>query len=158
MKQLGGRQPYAQGFPYRYLSTDALKKLIRLIMEKAENSEDIARFLRDYCGIEVPLELYSKRRVGVKKSENVDIKHKKKIDKDIVYEVINELKCAHIREIYSEIKRRYPSLCDDSIRCIHGGKDYGQPEWKHEIRNAIQVLKRKGLIKRLGDGYWKTTQ
>lgn len=53
-------------------------------------------------------------------------------------------------EIYMKIKQKEPSLCDDRARCIHNGIDYGQPEWKHLVRNAQQVLKKKGMINNRG--------
>lgn len=49
------------------------------------------------------------------------------------------------REILKIIKERYPKECDDTIRCIHKGIDYGRPEWEHILRSAQQALKRKGL-------------
>ncbi len=48
------------------------------------------------------------------------------------------------RQMYDHVKRMLPDLCDDSIRCVHRGQDYGQPEWKHQVRNAQQTLKREG--------------
>lgn len=45
IERFKGKQPYAQGFPYRYLSMEDVEKLINLILVRAENGEDIARFL-----------------------------------------------------------------------------------------------------------------
>ena len=43
-----GKQPYAQGFPYRYLNEEMLMKLIKMILEIAENSEEIEEFLEEH--------------------------------------------------------------------------------------------------------------
>jgi len=40
-----GKQPYAQGFPFRYLSEEMAVKLVDTILQKAENSREIMEFL-----------------------------------------------------------------------------------------------------------------
>ena len=40
------KQPYAQGFPYRYLSEEMTNRLIQLILERASNSDEIREFLK----------------------------------------------------------------------------------------------------------------
>lgn len=75
---------------------------------------------------------------------------------EVVYEIMKERDGRiHLHEIYVEVKKRLADLCDESIRCIHQGVDYGQPEWKHRVRNAQQSLKRRGLIEPSGSGYWR---
>jgi hypothetical protein len=58
------------------------------------------------------------------------------------------------KELYSYAKTKYPDLCKDGEPCIHKGRYYGQPEWMHQLRNAQQVLKRKGDIG-LSSGSWQ---
>ncbi len=49
-------------------------------------------------------------------------------------------------EIFKFIKSNSGNLCDDSITCVCG-KSYGErPEWKHQIRWALQDLKHYGKI------------
>ena len=65
----------------------------------------------------------------------------------IFYDAIPEiLKTGHKthNEIKSQLQKRCPEYCDDSIRCPHTSGN--QPEWDHLARNAEQALKRKGII------------
>jgi hypothetical protein len=55
-------------------------------------------------------------------------------------------------EIHTHIKQLLPELCDDSAELIINGERYGKA-WKHQIRNAQQSLKAKGLIV-LNDNRW----
>ncbi len=51
-----------------------------------------------------------------------------------------------IYEIYQIVKDAYPRDCDDSEPCIHKGHFYQNGEWRHDVRNALQGLKKDGLI------------
>jgi hypothetical protein len=58
--------------------------------------------------------------------------------------------------MYRHVQRTLPNLCDDRQRCVHKGRDYQQPEWKHQVRNAQQNLKRAGKILLGGeDWHWR---
>jgi len=57
-----GKQPYAQGFPYRYLNTEMTKDLITLILERTKNSMEIAQFLKEFCEIAIPIKTRRKRK------------------------------------------------------------------------------------------------
>jgi len=52
------------------------------------------------------------------------------------------------KHIYEAVAKAVPQLCDDTIRCVHKGKDYHRPEWKHQVRSAQQALKNAGTIER----------
>ena len=43
------------------------------------------------------------------------------------------------------IKRLLPDLCDDAEELVINGEGYGKA-WKHQLRNAQQHLKRKGVV------------
>lgn len=51
-----------------------------------------------------------------------------------------------IHEIYAIIKEKFPADCDDNEPCIHKGHFYQNGEWKHQIRNALQGLKKDGSV------------
>ncbi len=53
----------------------------------------------------------------------------------------------NIHEIYKTIKDSYPRDCDDNEPCIHKGHFYQDGEWRHEVRNVLQGLKKDGLVK-----------
>ena len=57
-------------------------------------------------------------------------------------------------ELYDFVSGQYSELCQSSHPCVHNGVDYGQPEWKHLLRNAQQILKRQGRIE-LSNQVWK---
>ena len=52
--------------------------------------------------------------------------------------------------ICEAMKRKHPSLCDDSIRDPHST---GVPYWKHLVASAVQALKKEGKILK-ADGGW----
>jgi hypothetical protein len=54
-------------------------------------------------------------------------------------------------EIHPHIEALHPQLCDGRDRVIDG-RSFGK-RWKHQVRNAQQYLKEKGLID-LSDGRW----
>jgi hypothetical protein len=50
----------------------------------------------------------------------------------------------HITVIYDCVRSKYPNLCDDSYLCIENCKSGdNQPEWKHKVRWALNVFKKK---------------
>ena len=51
-------------------------------------------------------------------------------------------------QIFTEIRKKVPDLCDDKIICQCGRKPKKTPEWQHQIRWAIQDLKLKKVIAR----------
>ena len=62
-----------------------------------------------------------------------------------------ELELKQIQSIVSEI---YPNLCDsDIVRA-----DNGEAEWKHYTRLSLEILKKKGIVKKVNptkrDGLW----
>jgi hypothetical protein len=61
----------------------------------------------------------------------------------------------NIKEIYKSVQEKYPLQCEDIYLCSHhckSGND--QPEWKHIVRNALQVLKKNGKVTSTAWGYW----
>ena len=48
--------------------------------------------------------------------------------------------------ILSRIKERYSKYCDDNYFCQCGKISGRQPEWKHQVRWAIQDLKHYSII------------
>jgi hypothetical protein len=51
-----------------------------------------------------------------------------------------------INQIYEKIKVAYGDDCDDTERCEHAGIFYQYGEWKHLVRDALQALKRQGIV------------
>ncbi len=51
-----------------------------------------------------------------------------------------------IQEIYSEVIDRFPTECNDAVLCTCGGISRTQPEWKHQVRWAMQDLKYQGFV------------
>jgi len=49
------------------------------------------------------------------------------------------------RDLHPHIQRLLPELCNDSMELVIHGERFGKA-WKHNVRNAQQSLKRKGLI------------
>lgn len=49
------------------------------------------------------------------------------------------------KEIHAYVKQLLPELCDDTVELVINGERYGKA-WKHQVRNAQQSLKSKGLI------------
>lgn len=62
-----------------------------------------------------------------------------------------------IKTIFNYVQASMPHLCDDKIICNHKGEEYGAPEWKHQVRTALESLKRKGVVSKKGNnmyGFW----
>ena len=55
-------------------------------------------------------------------------------------------------EIESGLQGRFPELCDDRIICPHTGGNV--PEWKHQVRNILSRLGKRGLARAVGRGQW----
>lgn len=49
------------------------------------------------------------------------------------------------RSLHPHIQQLLPELCDDSVELIIHGEKFGK-DWKHNVRNAQQSLKKRGLI------------
>lgn len=49
-------------------------------------------------------------------------------------------------QIHAAIQTLYPELCDDSIERVIDGKTFGKL-WKHDVRNAQQIMKMRDEIK-----------
>ena len=56
------------------------------------------------------------------------------------------------REMHSLIQNIHPDLCNDGIDRVIDGIKFGK-EWKHRVRGAQVVLRRRGLIE-LVEGHW----
>jgi hypothetical protein len=52
----------------------------------------------------------------------------------------------HISEIYSEVKSRYPDLCDDSYLRVTARSRSSEPAWKHTVRTVLNDLRRKEQV------------
>ena len=57
-------------------------------------------------------------------------------------------------QMYKLIKQALPDLCPDDVPCVHKGRYYGDPEWKHQVRNATKRLKENGEIRPFGGTSW----
>lgn len=51
-----------------------------------------------------------------------------------------------IEFIYNKTSNNIPEFCNNNIKCECGGKIRKVPEWKHQVRWAIQDLKYTGKI------------
>jgi hypothetical protein len=60
----------------------------------------------------------------------------------------------HIDVIFTYVKTSLPHLCDDEQTTSRNtGEDYGQAEWKHYVRFALNDLKKKN-VKNVKRNYW----
>lgn len=59
-------------------------------------------------------------------------------------------------QIHSCVQGIHPDLCDDTVDRVIGGRRFGR-KWKHAVRTAQQLLKRRGRIE-LVDGSWRVRQ
>ncbi len=64
---------------------------------------------------------------------------------------------AATRNIHPRVQVLLPSLCDDSEELVINGDHFGKA-WKHQVRNAQQSLKRKGLIDLTGKMWHLTSE
>ena len=46
-----------------------------------------------------------------------------------------------IEQIYNKTSNAFPEICDNSIICQCGSTNRKIPEWKHQVRWALQDLK-----------------
>jgi hypothetical protein len=58
-------------------------------------------------------------------------------------------------DMHNDIQALHPDLCDDNVDRIIDGKRFGK-KWKHAVRTAQQMLKKKGQIE-LSNGVWRAT-
>lgn len=61
----------------------------------------------------------------------------------------------NVKVIYTYVQSSVPKMCDNSIPCQHEGSDYGQAEWKHQVRLALDALKKSGVTENKSRGVWK---
>ena len=60
----------------------------------------------------------------------------------------------HLDVIYTYVKTSFPHLCDDEQTMSRNtGENYGQPEWQHYVRFALDDLK-KVNVRKGKTGYW----
>lgn len=75
---------------------------------------------------------------------------RRQIEKDLAT-VLNDTKFSfvkkgevNIKDIYTSVKKRYPTLCDDNYWCMeHCYSGTNQPEWKHTVRTVMANLTKK---------------
>ena len=63
-----------------------------------------------------------------------------------------------VSELYEMMLETQPEMCDESIPCEHNGKRYGDLEWKHQVRWALEDLKRHGEVRRLESIGWEAAR
>ena len=73
---------------------------------------------------------------------------------EIIYNDLLEDNPAEVslEDIESAIKKRFPEVCDDRVSCSHTSAPV--PEWKHQIRNVLTRLGKRGLARAVRRGYW----
>lgn len=49
------------------------------------------------------------------------------------------------RRLAPEIQKLLPELCDNTVELVINGERFGK-RWKHDVRNAQQALKKRGLV------------
>jgi len=57
------------------------------------------------------------------------------------------------KDIYPEIQRIHPDLCDDTVKLVIRGEEWSQAKWHHRVRHAQLFLQRQKQIV-LRDGIW----
>ncbi len=65
----------------------------------------------------------------------------------------------HLREVYKEVKRKYPHLCDDTYRCDESCRNgMNRAEWEHAVSRALDVLTTREIKSEIvihgSTGYW----
>lgn len=68
-----------------------------------------------------------------------------KAAKEIPY--LLEKKSLKIKEINSQIKKKYSEECEESTPCICGKRKSKFPEWKHQIGKTLWKLRIQNKIK-----------
>lgn len=69
----------------------------------------------------------------------------RQISKPIIIKFLEE-KSFTLNEVAEQIKNKLPKNCDNLVMCeCKGGSAY--PEWRHQVRWALQDLKSLGKIK-----------
>jgi len=78
--------------------------------------------------------------------------YKKLIDSEFDFIGYGEKK---ITEIYKIVQEKYPVHCIDTVFCPHyKDKKIEQPEWKHIVRNVLQVLKKQNKVVKTTRTHW----
>lgn len=87
--------------------------------------------------------------------DKLNIKDKLKLT---VYEALSSSgKPMHLKEIFAEVKRRAPELCDDTIiPCPYCKQKH--PLWTHKTQWALQYLKHRQLVVSTSRGYWQSLE
>ncbi len=52
----------------------------------------------------------------------------------------------NIETIYNNVKETIPDLCNDAILCSCGGLERNEPEWKHQVRWALNELSDRNIV------------
>lgn len=52
--------------------------------------------------------------------------------------------------LYDEVKRYFPSYCNDAVVCRCRGRG-DRPEWQHQVSKALQTLENRGLVSHSGN-------
>ncbi|MDQ6768658.1 MAG: hypothetical protein M3Z54_01565 [Gemmatimonadota bacterium] len=61
-------------------------------------------------------------------------------------------------DIYRRVRDQFTALCDDRYLCADNcSRGHQQPEWKHEVRRALDALKSQSgpIRKSPRRGYWR---
>jgi hypothetical protein len=56
-------------------------------------------------------------------------------------------------ELYTDVQRIHPDLCDDSVKLVIRGEVWNQAKWHHQVRHSQLFLRRQGKIAKRG-GKW----
>jgi len=65
--------------------------------------------------------------------------------KDIILDLLKK-SSTNIDTILAAVKTKNKKLCDDNIKCECGKSNRSAPEWRHQVRWALQDLKYTGKI------------
>lgn len=61
------------------------------------------------------------------------------------------------KDIYPEIQRIHPDLCDDTVKLVIRGEEWSQAKWHHRVRHAQLFLQRQRRII-LREGAWHLSE
>ena len=61
-----------------------------------------------------------------------------------------------LQDIYQIVQAEYGQYCDDEFKCNQCCRSVApSPEWKHVVRTALELAKKKGYVQRNRFGYWQ---
>ena len=69
-----------------------------------------------------------------------DILEVRKLSRELIPRLLAD-KSRTLEYLFSSIKNKHSKNCDDKIKCQCGKTNRSNPEWKHQVRWAIQDLK-----------------